>query len=25
MRNVARNMTPGEIDAAAAYYAGAQP
>jgi cytochrome c553 len=25
MRNVARNMTPAEIDAAAAYYAGAQP
>jgi cytochrome c553 len=25
MRNVARNMTPDEIDAAAAYYAGAQP
>jgi cytochrome c553 len=25
MRNIARNMTPGEIDAAAGYYAGAQP
>jgi cytochrome c553 len=25
MRNVARNMTPGEIDAAAEYYAGARP
>ncbi len=25
MRNVARNMTPDEIDAAAAYYAGTQP
>jgi cytochrome c553 len=25
MRNVARNMTPDEIDAAATYYAGAQP
>jgi cytochrome c553 len=25
MRNVARNMTPEEVDAAAAYYAGAQP
>jgi cytochrome c553 len=25
MRNIARNMTPGEIDAAADYYAGAQP
>lgn len=25
MRNIARNMTPDEIDAAAAYYAGTQP
>jgi cytochrome c553 len=25
MRNIARNMTAAEIDAAAAYYAGAQP
>jgi cytochrome c553 len=25
MRNVARNMTPDEIDAAARYYAGAKP
>ena len=25
MRNIARNMTPAEIDAAAAYYAGVQP
>ncbi len=25
MRNVARNMTPGEIEAAADYYAGARP